>query len=617
MFLNQMGVTPDRPKPILKSGKEEKLSEEDIRVLVEIKAIKEDSGGWSGFDDLKEYINDFHLSKQVAETLLSKEVILHEFNKRPALFSDYLEILKDYITPEIAQKLLAPEVIKIIFIFRTGDTDEFRAADLEPIIDLLIDYITPEIANRLAIPEVFNVNTYFDTCPEWSLYWWNYIEKIKRFMTPEIAQKLLDPQFILEMYSNSPEQLATFVHGLRNYMTPEIIERLLKDPIISFIIRSKSFDWIPPLNIHRKIEDMEVLAEYAKTLIEYSYNNPSQNGSLYHTIIELVATLDNRGNQERLTDSNENNINIENTSNGTRESRSLPNHPYISQQNIIQMGELIKVDKTNQNFNTGSMIASSLGFLNESSLVVDNENTYTPHPDYIAATVAGQKMFLLKDYENTVPKTIYKYDEEGNAINYMKVKPLGVDSDFYHTYYLTEDNLIIKICLDMSLTNTLLNEFQDTFSDTKHYFETSLEDKGDVETSQLESVSGVYAYLKVRYPEFNSSELQIDTWAKMMDVLQKEKDTTFAEFKKGCEAMIWNCQKQKAIQEFKQSNQDMVRLTTSKDHNNFFKVLAVLKSARVLDGDKTKNSHSSVFREHMEDIKINKQVEQSGAVYKT
>ena len=472
----------------------------------------------------------------------------------------------------------------------------------------LKDHITPDIASELLDTEFIH-NIYFTTDSRYKVYL--YIKELKDHITPETAKKLLTTENMLWLFSPDLSLINNYINIFEDFDTEEVRYNLFcNKPFRDLYIESRCLQFFPCRNIHRKIENQEVLAEYARTLIEYGYNNPSQSGSFYHTIMELVATLDNGGNQERLTNSNENNINIENTSNDTQESNLIPNHQYISQQNIIQMGELIKVDKTNQNFNTGSMIASSLGFLNESSLVVDNENTYTPHPDYIAATVAGQKMFLLKDYENTVPKTIYKYDEEGNAINYMKVKPLGVDSDFYHTYYLTEDNLIIKICLDMSLTNTLLNEFQDTFSDTKHYFETSLEDKGDVETSQLESVSGVYAYLKVRYPEFNSSELQIDTWAKMMDVLQKEKDTTFAEFKKGCEAMIWNCQKQKAIQEFKQSNQDMVRLTTSKDHNNFFKVLAVLKSARVLDGDKTKNSHSSVFREHMEDIKINKQVEQ-------
>ncbi|NJK70840.1 MAG: hypothetical protein HC932_01020 [Thermales bacterium] len=97
--------------------------------------------------------------------------------------------------------------------------------------------------------------------------------------------------------------------------------------------------------------------EYARALIQYGYHNPGKTGSVFHIIVELQALLDNQD-----TDSQ---------------------HGYVSQQNIIQLQNFAKSKDIQTVFNTGSMIASSIGFLG-SDVELEfksntDEKTTTPH----------------------------------------------------------------------------------------------------------------------------------------------------------------------------------------------------------------------------------------------
>jgi hypothetical protein len=316
--------------------------------------------------------------------------------------------------------------------------------------------------------------------------------------------------------------------------------------------------------------------------------------------------------------------------------------PYISQQNIIQMQSFAKALDVQTSFNTGSMIASSVGFLGEDVKVefVSQEEinksegkdlSYSPHPDYRLAKIGNNNVFAIKNYESIefleIVKRIKLPDGTRKVFNTLKVRPIAVDSNFYHVYYQTEDNMIVRICLDMGRTHSLLNEAFEAFSDISQYFFEIFEDKEAEEKGigERTSVSDFADYLLVRYPGLQEyvgvkekeNDKQI-SWKSLLSSLEESKDTVFQEFPEAYKALFWHCTNEIALEAksyvrktLSRDSVAVIRLLASKDHDHYFKICQslLIGNSKVLAGDTLNNSHTLVFIDKMENIKQNKQTE--------
>jgi hypothetical protein len=378
------------------------------------------------------------------------------------------------------------------------------------------------------------------------------------------------------------------------------------------------------LKIHDYIESSETLANYGLFLIESCYEYPQILGRLNHHIIAIQAKLENRQNA-----SNE-------------------SSPMITQQNIIQMRSFVRSNEDEKIFDTGVMVVRSCGFLGKAKIIFESTDKPSPHPDFSFGRINldGQNtpMLIYKDWEEADYKSINinqlgredvpGTDSEGKSITIknalrvekvldsIKVKPLGVDPNFYYAYYLTQDNLVVKICLNMSLTKTLEQEGKKALSDLALYLEnansldTSIPD-GTITIDQAlisHSASTFAEYIKVRYPKLVTEEAGHQlSWSKLLKEIKKNKDTVFADFPERYKSLIWHCNNEKAKEagtSFIDANTDIIRFMTSDDLSIYFKVCQILKEFKVLDGSNLENSHMDAFRKKMDLIKVNESSEE-------
>lgn len=203
-------------------------------------------------------------------------------------------------------------------------------------------------------------------------------------LTEDHADALLTPKGI-SVYKNNPRNLHLFIKVFADaaLLTPQNITNIIK-----WVVQNPNLvAGVKDLNLHRQVENKEVLNEYARALIQYGYHNPGKTGSVFHIIVELQALLDNQD-----TDSQ---------------------HGYVSQQNIIQLQNFAKSKDIQTVFNTGSMIASSIGFLGsdvelEFKSNTDEKNNYTPHPDFALARLGYNTVYAIKNWSSLEPLTITK-----------------------------------------------------------------------------------------------------------------------------------------------------------------------------------------------------------------
>lgn len=412
-------------------------------------------------------------------------------------------------------------------------------------------------------------------------------------LTEDHADALLTPKGI-SVYKNNPRNLHLFIKVFADaaLLTPQNITNIIK-----WVVQNPNLvAGVKDLNLHRQVENKEVLNEYARALIQYGYHNPGKTGSVFHIIVELQALLDNQD-----TDSQ---------------------HGYVSQQNIIQLQNFAKSKDIQTVFNTGSMIASSIGFLGsdvelEFKSNTDEKNNYTPHPDFALARLGYNTVYAIKNWSSLEPLTITKKGQGGEILNSINVKPIAVDSNFYHVYYLTEDDMVVSICLDMSRTKDLLQEGQLAFGEIAHYFDNSL-DEGETNLSEHSSVSQFQDYLVSSYPaisEYIPNQGRELTWKQLLQIIENSQSSIFDEFPESYKALHWHITNEISLltkEEFTQTNQALIRLMASKDHDNYFKICQSLLSgpSKVLAGDELSNSHSFVFYDKMEKIKANLNTEE-------
>jgi hypothetical protein len=435
-----------------------------------------------------------------------------------------------------------------------------------------------------------------------------YLNDTLKLLLPHLQPADIKPLATVDflmIYSSNPIYLNDTLKLLLPYLQSADIKPLATEEVLNiYAFTSRYLPYFTNLNLHRYIESPEQLSSYGRRLIEYCYSSPKISSRLSHTIYEIQAQLDN--------------MNTETSS----DSLASSPHPFISQQNIIQMGSLTTANEYEKSYNTDAMVARSLGFLKEGDITIDQQETISPHPAFAPAKLklegSTDSIFVIKDWENVEPVTINKRNENKEIINSISVKPLGVDTNFYYAYYLTGNNLIMKICLNMSLTKDLMKAGEDIFAGLDSYFDQKLAqefsrltnaDKSRKDLSHITAPIDMYNWLKQRYPDFNQNGSgDVETWKDLKAILNQEKTTTFAEFPTTYETILWQCNQSQQAQvadRFDIKNEDMIRLIASTDHSPFYKVCATILKGKVLAGNDLSNSHSNVYYDKMAAIQAN------------
>jgi hypothetical protein len=339
----------------------------------------------------------------------------------------------------------------------------------------------------------------------------------------------------------------------------EAFVKILKleiDEIFDFIEKPLLAEFIENLELQRKIKNPELLQEYGKSLIKLAYNNPKIQSVLHHVIVEIQTILNNQSTDGKVT-------------------------PFISQQNIIQMAALASNpnEKTGQRFQGGSMVGYNFSFLNRDIyLRKENEEKYVPHPGFEPAKIGDTSIFVIKDWQNQ-PFIRFK-----GAFDYISIKPLGIDTGFYNTYYITEDNQVIKICLNMSLNKDFMNNYTQAWTSIADDMR-SIEKKFDknkeykLDESYFEKIlqpAQMLDYISERYPDL---ELPFDknlgyTWIDIKKFLQINKDKILPQLYK---IIDWRVKSLEFYQAYNRlENNELIRVMASNDKDMYYKICATL-----------------------------------------
>jgi hypothetical protein len=572
------------------------------------------------------------LTPDHADELLNVEFLVKVYQGDPGYLPNFIDLFftANLLTPEHADELLKVEFLEKVYQKNPTIHHHFIKRFIRA------NLLTPEHVNKLLKAE-FLVKMYQKN----PIIHHSFIDFFIRanLLSPENVNELFKAEILVKVYQRYPSFLPNFIKRFirANLLTPEHANKLLKVEFLEKVYQKNltHLHYFTDLNLHRLVEDKEVLNEYCRYLVQYSYEYPEKAGSVFHYIVEIQSML---SNEYDAVDSNEP------SSNSPQSILSSPPSPspYISQQNIIQMQSFAKALDVQTSFNTGSMIASSIGFLGEDvklEFVSQEEiNTsegkdlsYSPHPDFALARIGNNNVFAIKNFESIefqeIVKRIKMPDGTSKIFNTLKVRPIAVDSNFYHVYYQTEDNMVVRICLDMGRTHSLLNEGFEAFSDISQYFSEIFEDKKVKEQGigERTSVSEFVDYLLVRYSglqEYVGVQKKGNTkqisWESLLSSLEESKDTVFQEFPEAYKALFWHCTNEIALEAtshvkntVSRTSEAVIRLLGSKDHDHYFKICQslLMRDSQVLAGDTVNNSHTFVFIDKMNNIKQNKPAE--------
>jgi hypothetical protein len=549
---------------------------------------------------------------------------------------DYLTSNQHRLTPNVASQLLTPASLQSRFEHNSSYLNYFINRFLKA--NLLTQAHADELLNLEFLVKVYQKDP---------IYLTSFINLFIRasLLTKAHADELLNLEFLVKVYQKNPNCLDDFINRFlkANLLTKAHADKLLTVEFLVKVYQKYPFKlhYFTDLNLHRLVENKEVLNEYCRYLVQYSYEYPKKAGSVFHHIVEIQSML---SNEDDVVDSNEpipSVITGQSIESGNS-NESSSNSPYISQQNIIQMQSFAKALDVKTSFDTGSMIASSIGFLGRDVKVefvtqeeINNSEgkdlSYSPHPDFSLAKIGSNNVFAIRNFESIefqeLVKRIKLPDGTSKVFNTLKVRPLAVDSNFYHVYYQTEDNMVVRICLDMKRTEDLLNEGFEAFRDISHYFSEIFEDEEVKEKGigERTSVSDFVDYLLVRYPglqEYVGVQKKENTkqisWKSLLSCLEESKDTLFQEFPEAYKALVWHCTNEITLEAkshvkntMSRTSEAVIRLLGSKDHDHYFKICQslLMRDSKVLAGDTLNNSHTFVFIDKMNNIKQNKPAE--------
>jgi uncharacterized protein YjbI with pentapeptide repeats len=187
------------------------------------------------------------------------------------------------------------------------------------------------------------------------------------------------------------------------------------------------------LRIQDNCENPQDLVCYAQSMIDMGYSGEIELGRLTHHISETARIL-------------EANLEID------------PTAPYIPQHQYIQLTRFSNENKNNVDISYGTM-AGRLFDYSRYQKVEKSENTNKPessHPSYELGKLNNNiDIWAIKDWEDRDWKVLNQGSEQ------VKFKPIGLASDMYYAYYLTENNgieKVIKICVYKSATESLQHE---------------------------------------------------------------------------------------------------------------------------------------------------------------
>jgi hypothetical protein len=573
----------------------------------------------TNFHEFLSLFNEDNWSKENLKAITA-EYLMEVYRSNPMYFADCLEDLIKIDWPrENLQAITAEQIIDIYL----QDNSCFYTC-----LEFLLDNNWPiENINAITLEQLKSLYK-----PE-PRFFHDFLEDLLINGWPQENLRAITTEYLLGLYRSDPTYFHNSIEVLLQYgwptenlqgITPEYLKELYGDKL------ADNLPDFADIKLQEYIDSPEALASYGLFLIENCYKYPQISGRfsypisgrLNHHIIEIQAMLENKQNaSEELL-------------------------PTITQQNIIQMRSFVKSNQSEKIFDTGVMVARSCGFLDKAKISFEYTGKLSPHPDFgfghINLDGQNTPMLIYKDWEEGDFKSINinqlgmqeiesTTDSISTKINGLRVekvldsinvKPLGIDPNFYYAYYLTEDNLVVKICLNMSLTQTLEKEGKEALSDMALYLEKSNNidtaiPEGTITIDQAlisHSASTFTQYLMVRYPELDiKPENNTLTWSQLGMEIKKYEDTIFVDFPESYKSLIWHCNNEKAKESgtaFLKANEDMIRLMVSDDLGIYFKVCQLLKEFKILDGSNLENSHTQVFRENMGLIKVNQSSEE-------